>query len=397
MQSITLDINQYIKKNICGTSHNMILMKNGSLYAIGDNTQNQLGSIDTGVTFNTINKIENSNWIDVATNYNTTFAINELGNIYYWGAAFNNNILPAVTTPNKIFFSYTLKAKKIACGLNHLLVLDTDNNLYGYGDNSKDQISGDINVSILNSNFKKISLFPYNNIYCNSNYSVISRDSGISYITGRFINEAQIKSEFYELTDGITTKLNSISCGPNHFIYTTFTTINNTKIINNNIITIGSNKFGKLGNNIDDNETTLSNVSNSISDTPIYIYAGIIDTYVVDNTFNLYVCGKYNNNINTRFTKIENLTNITNDINIVSNTIYTIISYDKFINIITLQPEFFDLFKVGFNNIYTIVSQTTSAINITNKKNNNIIIIIIISVIVIITITAFIIYYNKKH
>ena len=336
-------LNSYINKQICGKNHNMILMKDGTLYAMGNNTYFQLGSNDTNITFNTIN---NYKWIDVATIYNTTFAINNIGNIYYWGNTFYN--LPQVSIPTKIFFSNILQAKKIACGLNHLLVLDTSNKLYGYGNNSNFQISGDTNIAILNSTFFQISAYNYDNIYCGYNYSVITRNTGTSYITG-VIGNKSISGIFKTLTDGIAVKINSISCSPNHYIYTTFTINNGNKIINNNLILYGSNEFGKIGNNINN----LENGSNTISlYTPLYIYAGINNTFVVDSNKKLYVCGTYNNTNYLTFTEIAN---VTNDINIVSNTYYTIISYNQNI-IINTTSDIVSVLQSGFNKVNNNIS-----------------------------------------
>ena len=339
-------LNSYINKQVCGENHNIVLMKNGTLYAMGDNTNFQLGSNDITIKFNTINKINNSNWIDVATISNTTFGINDIGEIYYWGNLFHT--LPKVAIPTKIFFSNTLKAKKIACGLNHLLVLDTFNNLYGYGNNTKFQIQGDANINsptpIPDSNFYLVSATKnrYDNIYCNSNYSVIARNNGSSYITGSFANDISIKKQFGNIFIDSKNNLYSISCGPNHYIYTTFTIdSNNNKMVDNKIVVIGSNEFGQIGNNI-----------NNLN--PKYIYAGNKNTFFVDNNNILYVCGTYNNTNNLTFTEIAK--NVTNDINIVSNNNYTIISYNQ--NII-------------INTTFNIVSVLQSGFNTINNTINN--------------------------
>ena len=219
-------LNSYIKKHVCGTNHNVVLMNDGTLHAMGNNSFYQLGNITTGTLYNKVildydKGSDPKKWIDVATNYDTTFAITEDGLIYYWGKKFNNITNADVSSPTQLFFSSTLKATKIACGLKHLLVLDANRNVYGFGDNTLSQIKGGVNTKINepNSNFYLISAIQnkYDNIYCNSNYSVISNNNGLTYITGTFTSSNSINLlinnglKVLKEIDGSQTLLNSIS------------------------------------------------------------------------------------------------------------------------------------------------------------------------------------------
>ncbi|MGN0651309.1 MAG: Ig-like domain-containing protein [Oscillospiraceae bacterium] len=118
-----------------GTNHSLVIKSDLTLWAAGDNSCGQLGAGDT-TTSSDGEKIL-TNIIAASANDNTSFAIDTNGNLYGWGENSNGQAVPGssdsyIYKPTKVLEN----VMSVSAGATHTVALTTDGRLYGWGSNS---------------------------------------------------------------------------------------------------------------------------------------------------------------------------------------------------------------------------------------------------------------------
>lgn len=132
------------KKIAIGSGYSMATGTDNNLYTWGCNTFGELGDGTVNNKYSPT-KIILSNGvepIDIACGSHFTLAIGSDNELYTWG----NDIV----TPTKIALPNNIKPKKIACGNNYAMIIVEDNELYAFGRNEYGQLGYGTTISVLN-------------------------------------------------------------------------------------------------------------------------------------------------------------------------------------------------------------------------------------------------------
>ena len=234
---------EYYKHLLDYSSHNIVLMNNGSMYGTGHNGNGQLGLQDN------VNR-------DILT------------------------LIPNYTSKTPI---------AISCGGSHSIVLMNDRTIYGTGYNQ----DGRIGISDSQSR-NALSLMPNytgetpNYISCGVDHTVVVMNNGSIYVTG-VNNYGQLGLGDYQNRNTLILMPNytgqtpiAVSC---HY-YATVVLMNNGTIYGT-----GDNGGGQLGFGDSQNRTTLTLMQNNTGKTPIDISCGRGYTIVLMNDGTIYTMG----------------------------------------------------------------------------------------------------------
>ena len=259
-----------------GIAHS-VYVKNGDVYTRGDNTYGQLGygNNNSSETFIKVN----GNWDDkmivkVAAGADTTFALTEDNTLYGWGRndkyqlGVGNNI--NINTPVQIMTDVA----DVSAGYEHTLVLKTNGDVYGFGDNTYGQLASDgtsIHTPVkVYSNAVSIGTGDYHSLVIdnlNSLYTTGKNDNGQLGI-GNTDNQNNFNLAM--------SNVKKAAGGYNHTV---------ALDIVGNVYTCGDNRSLQLGR-------TVSSYSNSfaLTDTATDVWAGANSTAYLKNG-KLYQCG----------------------------------------------------------------------------------------------------------
>lgn len=243
INNVDKDFNQDIK--------NIVFEKNQNNYLILDSNSNIFYKNDDellplSVPHNYLNdkRDETNNIIKISGSNGTYYALDKYGYLYGWGV--NNDLLGGksedyVKNPKKLMFCKTF-IKKFYCGNNHLLAIDDNNGLYGWGDNKYNQLLYR-RKEYLNPVFLDVNISVEHAI-CGDTFNIILDKNGILYSWG--------DNTYGQLGDGTYTSKNTpiIIKIPNKIIKLVggqYHVIALDK--DNNLYVWGRNDMGQLGIN----------------------------------------------------------------------------------------------------------------------------------------------------
>lgn len=141
---ITLESGVKVIQISCGVESSMAIGDNGELYTWGRNDYGQLGNGTIGyyTSKSSPTKIILASGVkpkQIACGGSHTMAIGDNGELYTWGlnsyGQLGNNTTIDAPTPIKITLASGIKPKQIACGYNHSMVIDDEDNVYTWGRN----------------------------------------------------------------------------------------------------------------------------------------------------------------------------------------------------------------------------------------------------------------------
>lgn len=269
----------------CGGYHSMIIDLDNNIYAFGANNFGQLGLNDTshqfiptqipdikarfvtcGAYFTIIIDLNDDIW---------SFGSNGFGQL---GLGDRQNRL----CPIRIFNDISIKIKYVSCGICHVMMIDYNNNLLGFGYNQYGQLgltdnyNRTVPIRICNLNIKSLEKFPFvvKSVCCGEHYTMFIDDNDCIWAFGynsygqlglddkenRYSpvqiyrdpesilhhsleeNKDEMEEEIKEIKNSYPTNLvfhaKSVFCGSNHSI-----------IVDDNydLWGCGDNNFGQLG------------------------------------------------------------------------------------------------------------------------------------------------------
>jgi len=137
-----------------GGTHSIALKSDGTVWAWGSNTHGQLG-IDTATTISTkaiqITALDNLNVESVYADLRSTYAVTSTGEVYAWGqneyGQLGNGTTTDRFTPERVDFNGSAagygdeQVVELSTGINHVLALDSDNQVWAWGYNSFGQLA----------------------------------------------------------------------------------------------------------------------------------------------------------------------------------------------------------------------------------------------------------------
>ncbi|XP_074650175.1 uncharacterized protein LOC141905254 [Tubulanus polymorphus] len=216
--------NQVVEQVSCGERHSLLMLRGGSVSAVGHNTYGQLGIEPVQVEMSrqpiTVKSLPQISRIASGANHN--IAIDDSGDVYVWGYGLPcGNKQHNVISPIKITLS---RAIAVSGGNTHSLALIDDGSVYSWGAGVDGQMGHGQKVRFLKYPRKISSIVgPVVSVDCGDYYSAVLTVSGDLYLWGKnshVISPVMTSSDrIYQphrvdLAGGLPVK--SISCGSWH-------------------------------------------------------------------------------------------------------------------------------------------------------------------------------------
>ena len=240
-----------------GYNHNLILTQDGTVWAMGSNSQGQLGDgttndSNTPVKVNFSSVADIGRIVQVAASSSSSYALDDKGQVWGWGSdsyanlgkglacTVANNCLNKNPVPVRITVMTDTttdeKITQLATGRDHVLALTNKESVYAWGLNASSQLGyydgEDKNGAAIN--WEKTIITPtklpwftnkeVNRVYANGNSSYVVLDNGKVYPWGTFgeTNSAgrTIYNDLDEPTDTLPslTNIDNMAMGALHLI-----------------------------------------------------------------------------------------------------------------------------------------------------------------------------------
>ena len=152
-----------------GISHSLAIDVSGNLYVWGNNNKGQLGNGTTTNISTPTQIMSGTTFTAIAAAQNYSLAIDSNGNLYAWGENNNGELgtgdTTAYTVPTQVMAGTTFKSVVAGRGQAYNLAIDTNGNLYSWGQNTYGQLGNnstdDVNTPtqiLAGTTFEKISV-----------------------------------------------------------------------------------------------------------------------------------------------------------------------------------------------------------------------------------------------
>ncbi len=240
--NVTEPILTGVKKCIIASTHTITLMQNGDIKTWGSNQYlaSNPYTTDTTTIYKDINNVLIENVKDIGANGYANFIINQNNELIGFGKNAYNLIDPSRPIDElltDLSVVITDNVSQIACGANHVLVLKTNGDLYGWGQNTSSQVNGLNTTSPLPITFIKSNIVKIN---CGLSHSAAIDKDGNLFVWGsnhlRCSDPNQSTSVKVLLTETpLLTNIRDVFCGSSI-----------TRVIDNdnNLYSWGSNSNG---------------------------------------------------------------------------------------------------------------------------------------------------------
>jgi alpha-tubulin suppressor-like RCC1 family protein len=255
----------------CGRHHTIMIMNDGTVYGFGWNGYGQLG-INTITTPTSITQMTNANWLNktpksVSCGDMFTIVLMTDGTIYGTGLNSNGQLGDGTTNDRFILTAMTNTTgktpKSVFCGHSFTIVVMTDNTIYATGNNSYGQYGNGNNNNSLSliattNNTGKIPSI----IRCGNSYTMVIMTDGSIFGTGLNSNgqlgigNNNNQNTLTSITNNSGKVPKSIYCGNSHTI---------VLMTDGSIYSFGLNVSGQLGLSNNNNQNTLQIVSGTYS------------------------------------------------------------------------------------------------------------------------------------
>ena len=182
------------------------------MWSWGNNTSGQLGNNSTtkGTNPQKIQIENNTKFKAIAAGEKFSLALDTDGNVWTWGentsGQLGNNSTTNSRIPQKIQIENNVKIKAISAGREHVLALDTNGNMWSWGKNNNGQLGNNSTTNSLvpqkiqsEVKFKDISTGSYHNMALDEKNNIWTWGNNYSYQLGngtRYNENVPMKMEF---------------------------------------------------------------------------------------------------------------------------------------------------------------------------------------------------------
>ena len=225
-----------------GGKHSMVLKKDGSVWATGRNNYGQLGN-GSNIDVHSFVQVILNYAKSVATGAEHSLVLMRDGRVWVAGCNIYGQLGDGSTTPKNRFVQVTTitgRAKIVAAGSRHSMVLNHDNSVWVTGDNEHGQL-GDGSADNVKTSFLKVMSSGAKAIAAGDQHSMVMKQGGSLWVTGG--------NTYGQLGDGFTDLKRSfvqiipsgvkfIAAGNDHSL---------VQKIYGSVWATGWNNFGQLG------------------------------------------------------------------------------------------------------------------------------------------------------
>ncbi|XP_021697448.1 probable E3 ubiquitin-protein ligase HERC4 isoform X1 [Aedes aegypti] len=255
-----------VQQAACGTSHTLLLTKDGKLFSCGNNDHGQLGH-DTDCLpnkrprtcrFKFISSLENYIVTHVSCGTTHSLALTNWGQVFSWGSNSIGQLghdtdLQTYTTPRMIKTIATKTVVQIASGQFHSLALTNSGELFSWGANGYGQLGlGTTGEKLVTPTLvKSLAGIPIAFIACGGNHSFAVSKSGAIFGWGKNtfgqlgLNDLVSRCFPQQLKTLRNLGVRYISCGDDFSAFLTQ---------EGGVFTCGAGTFGQLGHGTCSNE-----------------------------------------------------------------------------------------------------------------------------------------------
>ena len=261
-----------------GTSHSLVIKKDKTLWAAGDNSLGQLG----------VSSVSDSDGVKVMSNVvyaeandDSSFAIDANGTLYGWGDNANGQVAPTsssevITKPTKIMDNVA----QVAAGDTHTIALTTDGTVYGWGSNDYGELGFAVNYST--NNAVKI-MDNVSDIAAGDGFSLFVTKNGELYACGDNSSGQLGEGDYNSRTTPVKVINDGVSMAEAGTAHSVVLKKDGT------VLTAGVNDNGQLGNGSDyiSNKFVNAKVSNAAA-----VFAGENSSGALGTNGTLYTWGE---------------------------------------------------------------------------------------------------------
>jgi alpha-tubulin suppressor-like RCC1 family protein len=287
-----------VVKVVCGGYHTMILMNDGSVYGVGENSSGQLGTGDLSLYCKPRRVVSIPPIMDVFCGSAHTFFLTTNGEVWACGDGGLSQLglgdnspehpTPELIDPEKFSFQ---KIMSIACGDAHTAFLTEDDNVFmcGHNDNLQFGFPSQIKIAVkpvfLNQIPPKVII---EQIACGQSHTVFLSCSGQAYTSGSNVRGQlgigkRSRAEPFTKVVGLEFKeISQISCGQVHTVFLTS---------EHQAYVCGSNSCGALGIETDQDVCIPTKVQHYQLDRVKTIFCGGWHTVFISWRNDIMVCG----------------------------------------------------------------------------------------------------------
>lgn len=250
-----------IQQAACGTTHTLLLTKDGKLFSCGNNDHGQLGH-DTDCLPNKrpqfISSLENYIITHVSCGTTHSLALTNWGQVFSWGSNSigqlgHDSDLQTYTTPRMVKTIATKTVIQIASGQFHSLALTNSGELFSWGANGYGQLGlGTTSEKVVTPTLvKSLAGIPIAFIACGGNHSFAVSKSGAIFGWGKNtfgqlgLNDLVSRCFPQQLKTLRNLGVRYISCGDDFSAFLTQ---------EGGVFTCGAGTFGQLGHGTCSNE-----------------------------------------------------------------------------------------------------------------------------------------------
>ncbi|XP_019534612.2 probable E3 ubiquitin-protein ligase HERC4 isoform X2 [Aedes albopictus] len=250
-----------VQQAACGTTHTLLLTKDGKLFSCGNNDHGQLGH-DTDCLPNKrpqfISSLENYIITHVSCGTTHSLALTNWGQVFSWGSNSigqlgHDSDLQTYTTPRMVKTIATKTVIQIASGQFHSLALTNSGELFSWGANGYGQLGlGTTSEKVVTPTLvKSLAGIPIAFIACGGNHSFAVSKSGAIFGWGKNtfgqlgLNDLVSRCFPQQLKTLRNLGVRYISCGDDFSAFLTQ---------EGGVFTCGAGTFGQLGHGTCSNE-----------------------------------------------------------------------------------------------------------------------------------------------
>ena len=295
---VTENINNDVKQIVCGQYHTYIIKNDGSIWACGRSNYGQLGLGDTDnrTTFTQVTTNINNDVKKIICGYQYTFIIKTDDSVWSCGRNTNGQLGLGDTTDRTTFMQVTTNisdVKQIACGWSHTFIIKNDGSIWSCGHNGYGQLG--LGDTTNRTTFTQVTtnISDVKQIICGYTYTFILKNDGSVWGCGLNSNgqlglgDTDDRTIFTQVTTNINNDVKQIVCGGYHtFILKT----------DGSVWCCGWNYYGQLGLGTSDTDahTTFTQVTTNIDNDVKQIACGTYHTFIIKTNGSVWACGRNN-------------------------------------------------------------------------------------------------------